>query len=259
MAIKSRDPAANTAFYYGVTSTSIFCRPTCPARVARRDNIVFFDNIPTAEMAGYRPCRRCDPQNTSWHRDMRSKTDFDTAKALIERSEKQREGWSVAIIAEKVGISIGHLHRLFKRFANTTPKEFACNLTNINAEQKSSSSDWKSTTFLDAATSQIFDLEHDDGTRFSLQSDGYILQEYEALNRILIAEGLLPSTEKDGWTDSYPPESHEEILNPLCNITTDGADYWDFLSSTDELDQSGQMEQGRAFDELLPPLDNQLL
>ncbi|KAI4740384.1 hypothetical protein E4T50_09173 [Aureobasidium sp. EXF-12298] len=192
-------------------------------------------------MAGYRPCKRCDPQNTSWRRDMRSKTDFETAKALIERSEKQREGWSVAVIAEKVGISIGHLHRLFKKYANTTPKEFACNVT-----------------MMSISTSRVYNLEHDDRAQSGLQSDGYFSQEYEELNRILLAEGLLPNTEDDGWTDSYPPVSHEEIVNPLCNITTDGADCWDFLSSNVELDQSGQTEQGLAFNELLPPLDNQL-
>ncbi|KEQ90787.1 hypothetical protein AUEXF2481DRAFT_52470, partial [Aureobasidium subglaciale EXF-2481] len=123
-AIRTRDAAANSAFYYGVTSTRIFCRPTCPARVARRDNIVFFDDIPAAKRAGYRSCKRCEPSNNLWRRDMKSRADFEAAKNLIEQSRERDEDWTVSSVAGKVGVSIGHLHRLFKKYANTTPKDY---------------------------------------------------------------------------------------------------------------------------------------
>mgnify|MGYP001940458558 CR=1 FL=1 len=119
-ALRSRDPSANSAFFYGVTSTLIFCRPTCPARLARRSNIVYFDDVSAARDAGYRPCKRCDPYNTSWHREMRSKNDLTQAQNLIAIATVEGKDWSVAEIAAKVGVSIGHLHRLFKKYANTT-------------------------------------------------------------------------------------------------------------------------------------------
>ncbi|KAH9882579.1 hypothetical protein J1614_000815 [Plenodomus biglobosus] len=124
-ALRTRDPSANSAFIYGVTSTLIFCRPTCPARVPRRANIVYFDNISAAQTAGYRPCKRCDPCNASWHREMRGWNDLMRAQSLIAIAVADRQDWSVAEVAAKVGVSTGHLHRLFRKYANTTPKEFA--------------------------------------------------------------------------------------------------------------------------------------
>ncbi|KAF1835277.1 hypothetical protein BDW02DRAFT_568151 [Decorospora gaudefroyi] len=124
-ALRTRDPSANSAFFYGAMSTLIFCRPTCPARLARRANIVYFDNISAAQTAGYRPCKRCNPCNTSWHREMRSWNDLIQAQNFIAIAAVERQDWSVAEIAAKVGVSIGHLYRLFRKYAHTTPREFA--------------------------------------------------------------------------------------------------------------------------------------
>ncbi|KKY15717.1 putative dna repair and transcription factor ada [Diplodia seriata] len=62
-ALATRDPHAHTSFVYAVRSTRIYCRPTCPARLARRANIDFYDSAAAAVTAlpGYRACKRCRP------------------------------------------------------------------------------------------------------------------------------------------------------------------------------------------------------
>ena len=59
-AVVTRNVSENT-FVYAVRSTHIYCRPSCPARLARRSNIEFYDTPTQAESSGYRPCKRCTP------------------------------------------------------------------------------------------------------------------------------------------------------------------------------------------------------
>lgn len=125
LALQQRDSAANSAFFYGVDSTRIFCRPNCPGRLARRANIAFFDDIRAAQDAGYRPCQRCEPCNEQWRVDHQSRITFQRASGLITKAVLEGTQWKVGSIATEVGTSSGHLHRLFKRFANTTPCLFA--------------------------------------------------------------------------------------------------------------------------------------
>src|SRR5215216_7207249 len=56
-----RDASADDRFLYGVTTTGIYCRPSCPSRRPRRDNVTFFSSAEAAERAGFRACRRCRP------------------------------------------------------------------------------------------------------------------------------------------------------------------------------------------------------
>src|SRR5262245_30462101 len=60
-AVQTRDTGADGLFFYGVRSTGIYCRPTCPSRRPRREQVVFFRLPEAAEQAGFRPCRRCHP------------------------------------------------------------------------------------------------------------------------------------------------------------------------------------------------------
>ncbi|UEM23684.1 hypothetical protein JL100_013400 [Skermanella mucosa] len=57
----ARDKSADGAFVYAVRTTGVFCRPSCPARLPKRENIEFFANGAEAEAAGYRACLRCRP------------------------------------------------------------------------------------------------------------------------------------------------------------------------------------------------------
>src|ERR1700722_16526726 len=60
-ALISRDPAADGAFFYSVRTTGVYCRPTCAARLALRENVRFHATCQDAENAGFRPCKRCKP------------------------------------------------------------------------------------------------------------------------------------------------------------------------------------------------------
>ena len=58
-AVSNRDPAYDGSFFFGVTSTMIYCRPSCSSRRAKRENVQFFALPEVAEAAGFRACRRC--------------------------------------------------------------------------------------------------------------------------------------------------------------------------------------------------------
>src|SRR5262245_44287744 len=60
-AVQRRDPTADGAFVYAVRTTGVYCRPSCAARLPRRENVKFHDSCAEAERAGFRPCRRCRP------------------------------------------------------------------------------------------------------------------------------------------------------------------------------------------------------
>ncbi len=64
-AVLDRDPAAEGRFVYAVTTTGIFCRPTCASRRPRRENVTFFETVDEAEAAGFRACKRCRPKEVS--------------------------------------------------------------------------------------------------------------------------------------------------------------------------------------------------
>ena len=117
-----RNPAAHTSFLYGVKTTNIFCRPTCPARLARRANVIFFDTIVDAENAGFRACKRCKPDTShSAIADQHSKL-VTRACRIIE----QHQGHiAPKDVAKQVGLSPRYFHGIFKQATGMTPAGFA--------------------------------------------------------------------------------------------------------------------------------------
>ncbi|HYS48634.1 MAG TPA: Ada metal-binding domain-containing protein [Xanthobacteraceae bacterium] len=120
----ARDPAFDGAFFTGVRTTRIYCRPVCPVRPARSDNVVFFPTAAAAERAGFRPCLRCRPETApgspAWHG---TRTTVGRAMRLIEDGFLDRA--SVSALADKLGIGPRHLLRLFIRHAGATPSDMA--------------------------------------------------------------------------------------------------------------------------------------
>ncbi|MEZ5063203.1 MAG: AlkA N-terminal domain-containing protein [bacterium] len=119
-ALKSRDRRFDGRFFAGVTSTGIYCRPICPARTPKRDNVRFFSNAAAAEAAGFRPCRRCRPETApgtpAWHG-----TSATVARALRLISEGELDGGSVDDLADRLGVGGRHLRRLFDRHVGASP------------------------------------------------------------------------------------------------------------------------------------------
>src|SRR6266478_8281907 len=85
-AVLTRDPAADEQFYYSVRTTGVYCRPSCAARVARRENVRFHATIAEAERCGFRACKRCKPKEAS----LRERQALAVAEAcrLIEAADE---------------------------------------------------------------------------------------------------------------------------------------------------------------------------
>ena len=66
-AVQARDAHADGVFWYAVRSTGVYCKPSCPSRPARRDNVSFWPTPAAAEAAGFRPCKRCRPELGAAH------------------------------------------------------------------------------------------------------------------------------------------------------------------------------------------------
>jgi AraC family transcriptional regulator of adaptative response/methylated-DNA-[protein]-cysteine methyltransferase len=120
----ARDSAFDGLFFTGVRTTRIYCRPICPVRPARSENVVFFPSAAAAERAGFRPCLRCRPETApgspAW-----SGTRSTVGRAMRLINEGFLDRASVSDLAERLGIGPRHLLRLFLRHTGATPSEVA--------------------------------------------------------------------------------------------------------------------------------------
>lgn len=123
-AVLARNAAADGAFCYAVTTTGVFCRPTCSARRPLRANVVFFAGAAEAEAAGFRPCRRCRPEAVGEAEVLAER--LARACRLIEARIEAGEGApSLATLAQAAGLSPHHFHRVFKQALGVTPRAYA--------------------------------------------------------------------------------------------------------------------------------------
>ena len=119
-AVRRRDPAADGAFYYSVRTTGVYCRPSCAARLARRENVDFHLTREDAERAGFRPCKRCRPNEAGLAE--RHAAAVAKACSLIDAADEMP---SLDALADAVGLSRYHFHRVFKAVTGVTPKAYA--------------------------------------------------------------------------------------------------------------------------------------
>lgn len=159
LSTRSAAPSPTPPFIYGVMSTKIYCRPTCPARLARRANVVFFDTAAQAQEAGFRACKRCRPdvkesvggkaaaegtssassnaeQNAAKSEASTDAADYVApgdgeegrkkvvkAVEIIKQRAEKGEKVSLAELGREVGLSKWHLLRVFRKRWGVSPRE----------------------------------------------------------------------------------------------------------------------------------------
>jgi AraC family transcriptional regulator, regulatory protein of adaptative response / methylated-DNA-[protein]-cysteine methyltransferase len=118
--VMARDRSADGQFWYSVATTGVYCRPSCPSRRANPENVTLHDTLEAARVAGFRPCKRCNPDGASL--EAQNAARVAQACRLIQESE---EPASLARLAAAVGLSPSHFHRMFKAATGLTPKDYA--------------------------------------------------------------------------------------------------------------------------------------
>jgi AraC family transcriptional regulator, regulatory protein of adaptative response / methylated-DNA-[protein]-cysteine methyltransferase len=119
-AIMARDSARDGEFFFAVASTGVYCRPSCPAKHPRRENVTFFRRPEEAERAGYRACLRCRPKSAGGH------PQADTVKNICRYIEQHLdEPITLERLSAAFGQSPFHLQRTFKKVLGISPRAYA--------------------------------------------------------------------------------------------------------------------------------------
>ncbi|MDF7777752.1 bifunctional DNA-binding transcriptional regulator/O6-methylguanine-DNA methyltransferase Ada [Sphingomonas sp. AOB5] len=191
-AFEARDRAFDGRVIGAVLTTGIYCKPSCPARRPKRENVAFYPNAEAARAAGFRACMRCKPDEVG-----RDRVAVARAVALIEAAE---EGIDLEALALEVGYAPHHFHRLFKRATGVTPAAYARGLKARRAAEALGRDE--------SVTEAIYEAGYSAPSRF-----------YETANARL---GMTPSAWKRGgagvtirWTLA------ETSLGPLLIAATD--------------------------------------
>jgi AraC family transcriptional regulator of adaptative response/methylated-DNA-[protein]-cysteine methyltransferase len=159
--VVSRDRSADSVFYYSVSTTGVFCRPSCAARRANPKNVRFHATIADAKAAGFRPCMRCKPDQPSLAEQYATKV--AEVCRLIERAEEMPR---LAKLAESAGLSTYHFHRVFKAVTGLTPKGYAAARRTERVREQLSRSK--------SVTEAIYDAGFTSNSRFYETSDAML-------------------------------------------------------------------------------------
>lgn len=174
--VLARDASADGRFVYAVRSTGVYCRPSCPSRGAKPENVTFYAAPVDAEAAGFRACLRCHPKGQS--PAQANAAIVAEACRLIEAAEAPPR---LDDLARRVGMSAHHFHRQFKAITGLTPREWgAAHL----ARKLRAGLDAPQTTVTEA----IYDAGFNSNSRF-----------YERADAVL---GMTPSAYRKGGRDA---------------------------------------------------------
>lgn len=119
-AVVARDAAADGTFFYSVGTTGVYCRPSCPTRVANPENVAFHATAQDAERAGFRPCKRCRPDQLP-----RAAQQAELIAELCRFIESAPQPPTLDELSRRAGMSAYHLHRVFKAVTGLTPRAYA--------------------------------------------------------------------------------------------------------------------------------------
>jgi AraC family transcriptional regulator of adaptative response / DNA-3-methyladenine glycosylase II len=123
-ALDARDPRFDGVFFVGITSTRIYCRPICPARVSYPERRRFYPSAAAAERAGYRPCLRCRPELAPGRAACDAVSRLASA-AASRIAAGALDGLGVGGLARELGVSERHLRRVLEREMGVSPLELA--------------------------------------------------------------------------------------------------------------------------------------
>src|SRR5262249_33171577 len=157
-AVVARDSAADGQFVYSVKTTGVYCRPSCAARLAKPENVQFHRTCADAERAGFRPCKRCKPDQASLTQQHAA-----TVAELCRFIEQAEEAPCLDELAKRAGLSTYRLHRVFKALTGVTPKAYAAAHRARRIRQGLGRSD--------TVTEAIYDAGYGSSGRFYEQSD----------------------------------------------------------------------------------------
>ncbi|MFT3925955.1 MAG: bifunctional DNA-binding transcriptional regulator/O6-methylguanine-DNA methyltransferase Ada [Myxococcales bacterium] len=121
----ARDAGADGQFYYSVETTGVYCRPSCGARRPNPKNVRFHATPQDAERAGYRPCKRCRPEQL---KDANRAALAEKVTLACRLLEQRKDSPSLAELAQAVGLSTFHFHRQFKAHTGLTPRQYQASL-----------------------------------------------------------------------------------------------------------------------------------
>ncbi|MEM7543151.1 MAG: Ada metal-binding domain-containing protein, partial [Pseudomonadota bacterium] len=152
-ALKSHDPRFDGRWFVGVTSTGIYCRPVCPAKVPKFENCTFHEHAAAAEKAGFRPCLMCRPELAPG--DAKVDALSRLARFALRRIEDGAlNHGSVESLAGEYGVTARHLRRALNQELGVTPIELAQTQRLLHAKQLLTETDLSIT---DAAFGAGFD------------------------------------------------------------------------------------------------------
>jgi AraC family transcriptional regulator, regulatory protein of adaptative response / methylated-DNA-[protein]-cysteine methyltransferase len=118
--VRRRDPAHDGRFFVAVKTTGVYCRPSCPSRPARPENVSFFATTEEAKNAGYRACKRCRPDQIG-----KPDRNVEVVRRACETIASAEEAPALGQLAAAAGLSPYHFHRVFKSVTGVTPKAYA--------------------------------------------------------------------------------------------------------------------------------------
>ncbi len=118
-ALVARETTADAHFCYSVSTTGIYCRPGCAARLPLPEHVRFHENAAAAQAAGFRPCKRCRPDQAS-----ATQHQAELIAALCRHVEQAEQAPSLRELAVRAQLSPYHLQRLFKAATGLTPKAY---------------------------------------------------------------------------------------------------------------------------------------
>ena len=160
-AVVAHDANADGSFVYSVRTTGVYCRPSCGARTPRPENVVFHATNADAEQAGFRPCKRCKPDQAPLARQQAA-----MVANLCRHIEAADRTPSLDELAKHAGISAHHLHRTFKAVTGLTPRAYAAaqRAKRVRVELERGTS----------VTDAIYGAGYNSNGRFYEESDGVL-------------------------------------------------------------------------------------